>query len=90
MLEQDLNLPPNQLLPAQLLQQKLLKYQENEVDTSVKKRNKTPVSSKSSALLLSGKLSSLTSTFNECENQYYEKDDDDDVAIPGKNDFSYL
>ena len=83
-MEQDLHLPPSRFLPAQLLQQKLLRYQENEGNKPVKKGNKASATSKSNSLLLSGKISSLESTVNEFENQDCEKDDDDDVAIPGK------
>ena len=63
-----------------------MRYQEKEGNDSTKKATKSPVSSASNMLLLSGKLSTLESTFNENKHQEYEKDDDDDVAIPGKKE----
>ena len=84
MTEQDLNLPPSQFLPAQLLQQKLLSYQQNEGDKSVKTGKKASASFKSNELILGVQLSSIESNFNEYENQDHEKDDDDDVTIPGE------
>ena len=81
-MDQDLNLPPSRFLPAQLLQQKLLSYQQNEGDKSGKTRNKSSL--KSNELILGGKLSSIKSDLNEYENQGHEKDDDDDVTIPGE------
>ena len=78
-MDQDLNPPQSRFLPAQLLQQKLLRYQQSDGDKSVKKGNKASASSKSNSLILSGKILSLESNINDYDND----DDDDDVAIPG-------
>ena len=71
------------ILPAQLLHQKLLNYQQNVDDTSENNGeiNSLPLSN---PRFLNGRLSLLESSLNMQSDCGIEKDDDDDVTIPGK------
>ena len=82
-MEQDSIPSKSRFLPAQLLQQKLLKYQRKEESKSMKKGNRNLKSSKSDTLLLDGKKSSVENALDTLKNEGTEEDDDNDVAIPG-------
>ena len=73
----------NNILPAQLLHQKLLNCQQNVDDTPENNSeiNSVPLSNRR---FLNGRLSLLESTLNMQSDCGIEKDDDDDVTIPGK------
>ena len=73
----------NNILPAQLLHQKLLNCQQNVDDTSENNDdiNSLPISN---PRFLNGRLSLLESSLDMHDDSGIEKDDDDDVTIPGK------
>ena len=82
-MEQDLIPTKSRFLPAQLLQQKLLKYQRKEGSKAMKKGNKILKPSKSDTLLLHGNISSPANDLATLTNEVPAEDDDNDVAIPG-------
>ena len=73
----------NNILPAQLLHQKLLCYQQNIEDSSMN-INETNALPTSNPRFLNGRLSLLESSLDIHGDNGAEKDDDDDVTIPGK------
>ena len=74
-----LNSSPASFLPAQLLHQKLLSFQQNTEDSSGGNGNQN-FSHSSDPNLLNGQLSLLKSSLDD---HSIEGDDDDDVTIPG-------
>ena len=73
----------NNILPAQLLHQKLLSYQQN-IDDSPMNINEIDSLPTSNPRFLNGRLSLLESSLDIHGDNGTEKDDDDDVTIPGK------
>ena len=85
-MDQKLDHSSTNILPAQLLHEKLLSYQQNVDDMYGKNdsQNSSPHSDPrfSNGLLNSSLLESSLGIQGDCG---AEKDDDDDVTIPGKN-----
>ena len=85
-MEQKLNYTSTNILPAQLLHEKLLSYQQNVDDMSGTNasQNSSPSSDSRflNGFLNSSLLESSLGIHGDCRE---EKDDDDDVTIPGKS-----
>ena len=82
-MEQDSTPATSRFLPAQLLQQKLLKFQRKEEAKSMKKGNKIFKSSKSDGLLSKGIKDSSDNAPDNFTNEDSVDDDDNGVDIPG-------
>ena len=82
-MDQKISSTADNILPAQLLHQKLLNYQQN-VDDTLDNNGEVNSLPLSNPRFLNGRLSLLESSLNMQSDSGIEKDDDDDVAIPGK------
>ena len=85
-MDQKTNYPTTNILPAQLLHEKLLSYQQIVDDMSGRNtsQNASPSSDPrfSNGVFNSSLLESSLGIHGDCRE---EKDDDDDVTIPGKS-----
>ena len=82
-MDQKISSTSDNILPTQLLHQKLLNYQQN-VDDTLQNNGEIDSLPLSNPRFLNGRLSLLESSLNMQSDCGIEKDDDDDVTIPGK------